>query len=215
MLFSFPRAPWHSVTSFVPCPCPFRPLPGLQLFLLLKGGRRRQAGEAACPLPFVKVDSLWDSKAHTRPLRHLQREQSAVKTGNFSINKRSWGTGRVLRGFHNLTLFKSTDNSKGRGVGGPGEGRATPCPALSTEGTLQSWGSRGWGGSPLGVTSHMLGTGMRVTLTFQRKGSLYLAVGGDKAEATRAITSPQCLGESGGPPKFAQGRGPEQSISHG
>lgn len=45
----------------------------------------------------------------------------------------------------------------------------------------------------------MLGTGMRLTLMFQRKGSLYLAVGGDKAEATRATTSPQCLGQSEGP----------------
>lgn len=40
----------------------------------------------------------------------------------------------------------------------------------------------------------MLGTGMRRTLMFQRKGSLYLAVGGDKAEAAWATTSPQVSG---------------------
>lgn len=53
---------------------------------------------------------------------------------------------------------------------------------------------------------------------FQRKGSLYLAVGGDKAEATRATTSPQVSGPVwGGPltPIFVQGKGLEQSIHHG
>lgn len=40
----------------------------------------------------------------------------------------------------------------------------------------------------------MLGTGMRRTLMFQRKGSLYLAVGGDKAKAARATTSPRVSG---------------------
>ena len=48
------------------------------------------------------------------------------------------------------------------------------------------------------MTSHMLGTGMRLTLMFQQEGSLYLAVGGDEAEATWATTSPQGLGQSGG-----------------
>lgn len=38
-------------------------------------------------------------------------------------------------------------------------------------GTRQSWGSCEWGVSHLpGVTSHMLGTGMKLTLMFQRKG---------------------------------------------
>lgn len=136
-----------------------------------------------------------------------------MKTGSFSINKRCWGTGRAPKGFHNLTLFKSTNNSKG----GQGQGRGgppLPCPRM--RGIWQS--SCEWGASPLhGVTSHMLGTGMRLTLMFQRKGSLYLAVGGDKAEATQATTSPQGLGQSGDPlpPKFVQDGGPEQSISHG
>lgn len=40
----------------------------------------------------------------------------------------------------------------------------------------------------------MLGTGMRLTLMFQRKGSLYLAVGGDKAEATWVTTFPPVSG---------------------
>ena len=72
------------------------------------------------------------------------------------------------------------------------------------------------GGFPPGVTSHMLGT-WRLTLMSRRKGSLYLAAGGDKAEATQATTSPQCLGQSEGPftPKSVQGEGPEQSICHG
>lgn len=43
-----------------------------------------------------------------------------MKTGDFSINKRSRGTGRAPRGFHNLTLFKSTRNSRGR-AGARGE----------------------------------------------------------------------------------------------
>lgn len=44
---------------------------------------------------------------------------------------------------------------------------------------------------------------------FQREGSLYLAVGGDRAEATRATTSPQVLGRSGGPshPLICAGQG--------
>ena len=72
------------------------------------------------------------------------------------------------------------------------------------------------GGLPPGVTSHMLGAG-GLTLMSRRKGSLYLAAGGDKAEATQATTSPQCLGQSEGPftPKSVQGEGPEQSICHG
>lgn len=64
-----------------------------------------------------------------------------MKTGNFSINKRSWGTGRAPRGFHNLTLFKSTNNSKGR-VGARG-GVGRPSPAHRRRGTLQSL----WAGS--------------------------------------------------------------------
>lgn len=62
----------------------------------------------------------------------------------------------------------------------------------------------------------MLGTG-RLTLMSRRKGSLYLAVGGDEVEATQATTSPQGLGQSEGPstPKSVQGEGPEQSICHG
>lgn len=59
-----------------------------------------------------------------------------------------------------------------------------PCP--QTEGHTAGLGLL-WVGSvslPRPMTSHMLGTGMRLTLMFQRNGSLYLAVGGDKAEAT-------------------------------
>lgn len=113
-----------------------------------------------------------------------------MKTGNFSINKRSWGTGRAPRGFHNLTLFKSTNNSKGRVGARGGVGHPGPDPRM--RGTPQSL----WVGgvSPPGVTSHMLGTGMSRTLMFQRKGSLYLAVGGDKAEAAWATTSPHVSG---------------------
>lgn len=59
-----------------------------------------------------------------------------MKTGNFSINKRSWGTGRAPRGFHNLTLFKSTNNSRGRVGARAGVGH--PHPAHRMRGTLQS-----------------------------------------------------------------------------
>lgn len=85
-------------------------------------------------------------------------------------------------------------------------------------GTRQSWGSCEWGSfpPPWSDQSHA-GDRDEANTDVSEEGSLYLAVGGDKAEATQATTSPQGLGQSGDPlpPKFVHDGGPEQSIRHG
>lgn len=116
----------------------------------MKRGGRRWARSRPALLLWGKW-TAWNRRAHAQVLYTTSSEgdRAAEKTGNFSINKRSWGTGRNLRGFHNLTLFKSTDNSKGSWGGG--RVRAGPPPALPTQlrGTLQTWGSCGEGGESL------------------------------------------------------------------
>lgn len=135
--------------------------------------------------------------AHTRfPHTSAEGNKDTVKTGNFSINKRSWGTGRSPRGFHNLTFQK---HKQWQGWVGARGGASQPPPCPEDRGAHCGAVAFVGGDFSPGVTSHVLGTGMRQTLIFQRKESLYLAVGGDKAEATRATTSPQCLGQFGGP----------------
>ena len=92
------------------------------------------------------------------------------KQGNFSINKRSRGTGRAPRGFHNLTLFQSTRNTRGRAGARGGVGH--PLTLARVRGARCRPGALVGGGLPPGVTSHMLGAG-RLTLMSRRKGSLY------------------------------------------
>ena len=68
-----------------------------------------------------------------------------LKTRNFSINKRFWGTG-----------IKGTSNNKGRAGG---RGGVSHTQSRTKGGHTADWRSCGWGFLPPGVSGHMLGTG--------------------------------------------------------